>query len=65
MVSDNSSTMVLQPKTIKDQLNVMDNIIPVVTELNQAYDLHEREEMGKMFYYSEIKFAPLNGASAH
>ena len=47
MASDNSSSMVLQLQTTKDQLNVMVNIIPVVTELSQAYDLRQHKEMEK------------------
>ena len=50
MASDNSSTTALQSElqTIKEQLNLV-SIIPVVTELKQAYDFFnqpEEEEVG-------------------
>ena len=47
MASDNSSTTALQSElqTIKEQLNLV-SIIPVVTELKQAYDFFNQPEEG-------------------
>ena len=50
MASDNSSTTALQSElqTIKEQLNLMVSIIPVVTELKQACDFFNQPEVGEV-----------------